>query len=97
MSLPLVIIKITDKFDKQFSKIDRASQRRISLELEKLTSNRYAGEKLVRDLKGYYSLHCDDFRVIYHVDDSDEVILLAVGHRNRIYANVHRCVQIARN
>ena len=89
-------MKVTDKFDKQFSKIDRASQKRISSELEKLTNDRYAGMKLVRELKGYYSLHCDDFRVIYQVDDkADEVILVAVGHRNRIYANVQRCVQIA--
>jgi mRNA interferase RelE/StbE len=42
------------------------------------------GEPLRRSLQGYRKLRVGDYRVIYRVD-SNEIIVLKIGHRKEIY------------
>ena len=85
-------IRASDKFDKQFAKLDKPNQILVNAEIEKLKENPELGEKLTRELRGYYSLHCDNFRVIYLLASASEnlISLVWVGHRSRVYEDFTR-------
>lgn len=83
-------IETTARFDKEFKKLDRYTQRMIKGWIEKnLTGTedpRQHGRGLTADRSGQWRYRIGDYRLICHIDDNRLIILaLSVGHRREVY------------
>lgn len=80
----------TNKFRKEFKKLDRSVQKLIKHWIEKNLINtnepRIHGKALKASLKGYWRYRINNYRLIVEIDD-DRLIIFAldIGHRREIY------------
>lgn len=85
-------VETTDRFDKEFRKLDRYTQRIIKSWIVKNLVNtdnpRLHGKGLTANRSGQWRYRIGDYRLICQIDDDILVILaLTVGHRREIYEN----------
>lgn len=83
-------VETTPRFDKEFRKLDRYTQRMLKGWIEKNlmgTDNpRSHGKGLTANRSGQWRYRIGDYRLICHIDDGKLVILaLTVGHRSEVY------------
>ncbi|WP_198002016.1 type II toxin-antitoxin system RelE family toxin [Archaeoglobus veneficus] len=82
-------IKITPEFEKSFKELtkkDKILAERLAKAIKKLSDYPYFGKPLSYEYSGCWSLHVGKYRIVYEIDEnSKEVWLLAVGHREKIY------------
>lgn len=83
-------VRTTPRFDKEFKKLDRYTQRMLSAwidkNLEKCENPRAFGKGLTANLRGQWRYRIGDYRIICIIEDNELVILaLTVGHRKDIY------------
>ena len=83
-------VETTPRFDKEFKKLDRYTQRMIKGWIDKNlmgTDNpRQHGKGLTANRSGQWRYRIGDYRLLCHIDDGKLVILaLSVGHRREIY------------
>ncbi|MEE1109582.1 MAG: type II toxin-antitoxin system RelE/ParE family toxin [Lachnospiraceae bacterium] len=84
-------LETTSRFDKEFKKLDRYTQRMIKAWIEKnlvgCTDPRIHGKGLTANRSGQWRYRIGDYRLICSIEDSRLVILaLSVGHRGEIYS-----------
>ncbi|MEM3696023.1 MAG: type II toxin-antitoxin system RelE/ParE family toxin [Candidatus Bathyarchaeia archaeon] len=77
-------IRFTPRFLKNIKALNREIQVRIIREINMLKTNPYLGKPLRGEWKGVYSLRIGDYRVLYQIK-KNQVFLLVVGHRKRVY------------
>ena len=85
-------VETTTRFDKEFRKLDRYTQRLIKGWIVKNlidTENpRLHGKGLPANRSGQWRYRIGDYRLICHIDDGKLIILaLSVGHRREVYIN----------
>ena len=83
-------VNTTPRFDKEFKKLDKYTQRMlvawIDKNLENCTNPRIYGKGLTSNRRGQWRYRIDDYRIICNIEDNKLVILaLTVGHRRDIY------------
>ena len=83
-------VKTTARFDREFKKLDRYTQRIIkgwiTKNLENCSDPRQHGKALTADLQGLWRYRIGDYRIICEINDNRLVILaLSIGHRREIY------------
>jgi len=81
-------ILVTNRFEKDFRKLPKRIQRRLSEMLVLLSRNPFAFEVLAGDFKGLRKIRVGDYRLIYKIDsenDEKTVRLLFVAHRRNVY------------
>lgn len=84
-------VETTARFDKEFRKLDRYTQRMIKGWIDKNlvdTDNpRSHGKGLTANRSGQWRYRIGDYRLICQINDGKLVILaLSVGHRSEVYA-----------
>ena len=77
-------IGFAPSFQRRIRALDREVQIRILRGVDILKTNPYAGKPLRGEMRGVYSLRIGDYRILYNIK-GNEVSLLLVGHRKRIY------------
>ena len=85
MRLMTYTLETTSRFDKEFKKLDRYTQRMIKAWIEKnlvgCTDPRIHGKGLTANRSGQWRYRIGDYRLICSIEDSRLVILaLSVGH-----------------
>ena len=83
-------VNTTPRFDKEFKKLDKYTQRMlvawINKNLENCTNPRIYGKGLTSNRRGQWRYRIGDYRIICNIEDNKLVILaLTVGHRRDIY------------
>ena len=83
-------VETTERFDKEFKKLDRYTQRMIKAWIEKNLEGceepRSQGKALTANRKGQWRYRIGDYRLICLIEDNKLIILaLSVGHRREIY------------
>jgi mRNA interferase RelE/StbE len=83
-------VETTARFDKDFKKLDRYTQRMIKNWIDKNlveTENpRQHGKGLTANRSGQWRYRIGDYRLICQIEDDKLVILaLSVGHRREVY------------
>lgn len=83
-------VETTSRFDKEFKKLDKYTQRMIKAWIEKNLENcadpRQHGKGLTANRSGQWRYRIGDYRLICHIEDDRLVILaLSVGHRKDVY------------
>ena len=82
-------IVTTDKFDKEFKKLDRQTQRIIKAWIDKnlmgCENPRIHGKGLTANRSGQWRYRVGDYRILADIrDDEIVLVLIDVGHRSRI-------------
>ncbi len=85
-------IETTARFDKEFKKLDRYTQRMIKGWIEKNLQDcqnpRLHGKGLTANRSGQWRYRIGDYRLLCQIDDGKLVILaLSVGHRREVYGS----------
>lgn len=85
-------IETTARFDKEFKKLDRYTQRMIKGWIEKNLQDcqnpRLHGKGLTANRSGQWRYRIGDYRLLRQIDDGKLVILaLSVGHRREVYGS----------
>jgi mRNA interferase RelE/StbE len=84
-------LRFTKRFDKQFRKLDRSIQHEILKEIENLKQHPEIGEKLKGVLSDFWKLRVKDYRVIYRIHTSQNILEIAfVDHRKHVYEELER-------
>lgn len=83
-------VEITPRFEKDFKKLDRYTQRMIRSWIDKNLVNcgapRLHGKALITNRKGRWRYRIGDYRLICHIEDEVLLILaLSIGYRKEIY------------
>ena len=83
-------IETTARFNKEFKKLDKYTQRMIKGWIEKdlvgEENPRRHGKGLTANRSGQWRYRIGDYRLLCHIDDGKLIILaLSVGHRREIY------------
>lgn len=83
-------IEITPRFEKEFKKLDRYTQRMIKAWIDKnlvgCEDPKAHGKALTANLKGMWRYRIGDYRMICLIEDDKLVITaLNIGHRKEIY------------
>ena len=85
-------IETTARFDKEFKKLDRYTQRMIKGWIEKNLQDcqnpRLHGKGLTANHSGQWRYRIGDYRLLCQINDGKLVILaLSVGHRREVYGS----------
>ena len=85
-------VETTARFNKEFKKLDKYTQRLIKAWIEKnlvgTEDPRRHGKGLTANRNGQWRYRIGDYRLICNIDDGRLVILaLSVGHRREVYDN----------
>lgn len=84
-------VETTERFDREFKKLDRYTQRMIKSWIMKHLSGcedpRATGKGLTSNRSGQWRYRIGDYRLICDIQDDKLVILaLTVGHRREVYS-----------
>ena len=83
-------LEFSKRFDRQFSKLDKSTQRYIFnwliKQLDNVENPRYSGKSLTGNKQGLWRYRIGNYRVIVDISDTNCVIIaVEVGHRKFIY------------
>ena len=83
-------VETTVRFDREFKKLDRYTQRMIKAWIDKnlvdCSDLRQHGKGLTANRSDHWRYRIGDYRLICEIRDSELVILaLTVGHRREVY------------
>ena len=83
-------VETTSRFDREFRKLDRYTQKMVKAWIEKNLINcddpRIHGKGLTANRSGQWRYRIGDYRMICLIEDDRLVILaLSIGHRSNIY------------
>lgn len=86
-------VETTSRFDKEFKKLDRYTQRMVKAwidkNLEGCTDPRQHGKGLTANHSGQWRYRIGDYRLICEIEDDRLVILaLNIGHRREVYTRI---------
>ena len=85
-------VATTARFDREFKKLDRYTQRMIKSWIDKnlvgCLDPRQHGKGLTANRSGQWRYRIGNYRLICEINDNELIILaLSVGHRREIYGN----------
>ena len=83
-------LEFSKRFDRQFSKLDKSTQRYIFnwliKHLDNVENPRYSGKSLTGNKQGLWRYRIGNYRVIVDISDTNcMIIAVEVGHRKFIY------------
>lgn len=86
----MYLIETTSRFDKEFKKLDKYTQRMLKSWIEKhlvgCENPRLYGKGLTANRSGQWRYRIGDYRLLCEIKDEELIILaLTVGHRRDIY------------
>lgn len=80
----------SERADRDLGKLPPEVRKRIVSKLEFVCKNDIVllnSKQLVGSLGGFYRLRVGDYRIIFDCLDSNQILILRVGHRKDIYIN----------
>ena len=68
-------------------------KKKVKASLKIILSEPYAGKALMEELSGLRSFRLSSFRIIYRIKEPEQIELVAIGPRERIYQETFRRIQ----
>ena len=68
-------------------------QKKVKASLKIILSEPYSGKALMEELLGLRSFRISSFRIIYRIKEPEQIELVAIGPRERIYRETFRMIQ----
>jgi mRNA-degrading endonuclease RelE of RelBE toxin-antitoxin system len=76
---------LTNTFQKKFLKLPKNIQSRIDEVIKVIFQNPLAGKKLMGELEGEYTYRIGKYRIIYYLDEMQNIWIETVSHRKDVY------------
>jgi mRNA interferase RelE/StbE len=77
---------LSNKFDKEFSRLEKKLQDRVVEGLKEIKENPYEGKLLKGKLKEMFSWRVGKYRILYQIQrDKLLIIVINVEHRKQVY------------
>jgi mRNA-degrading endonuclease RelE of RelBE toxin-antitoxin system len=80
----MVKVTYTDKFEKEFKKVDGSIKEKALKQIKKIIENPEFGKPLRYDLKGERTIYVKPYRIIYAFFD-EEIQFLRFEYRKEVY------------
>jgi len=68
-------------------------KKKVKSSLKLILSDPYSGKSLMDELSGLRSFRVSSFRIIYQIKGPEQIELVAIGPRERIYEETFRIIQ----
>ncbi len=68
-------------------------KKKVKACLKIILSEPYSGKALMDELSGLRSFRISSFRIIYRIKEPEQIELVAIGPRERIYEETFRIIQ----
>jgi mRNA interferase RelE/StbE len=68
-------------------------KRKVKASLKIILSEPYSGKALMDELSGLRSFRVSSFRIVYRIKEPEQIELVAIGPRERIYKETFRMIQ----
>ena len=68
-------------------------KKKVKASLKIILSEPYSGKTLMDELSGLRSFRISSFRIIYRIKEPEQIELVAIGPRGRIYEETFRIIQ----
>ena len=68
-------------------------KKKVKASLEIILSEPHSGNALMDELSGLRSFRVRSFRIIYRIKETEQIELVAIGPRERIYEETFRMIQ----
>jgi len=68
-------------------------KKKVKSSLKMILSGPHSGKALAGELAGLGSLRVSSFRIIYKIEDPEQIELVAMGPRERIYEETFRALR----
>ncbi len=68
-------------------------KKKVKASLKIILSEPYSGKALMDELSGLRSFRISSFRIIYRIKEPEQIELVAIGPRKRIYQETFRMIQ----
>jgi len=68
-------------------------KKKVKASLKIILSEPYSGKALMDELSGLRSFRISSFRIIYRIKEPEQIELVAIGPRERIYGETFRIIQ----
>jgi mRNA interferase RelE/StbE len=68
-------------------------KKKVKASLKIILSEPYSGKTLMDELSGLRSFRISSFRIIYRIKEPEQIELVAMGPRERIYEETFRMIQ----
>ncbi len=72
-------------------------KKKVKASLKIILSEPYSGKALMDELSGLRSFRISSFRIIYRIKGPEQIELIAIGPRERIYEETFRITQKGNN
>ena len=76
---------LTNTFKKRFQNLPQNAQKRVKESLLLIHKKPFSGKKLMGDLEGEFSYRVGQYRIIYFIDENDNIWIETVRHRKNAY------------
>jgi mRNA interferase RelE/StbE len=74
-------------------KMHPSLKKKVKASLKIILSEPYSGKTLMDELSGLRSFRISSFRIIYRIKEPEQIELVAIGPRERIYEETFRIIQ----
>ncbi len=79
-------VALSKDAQKQYERLPKPQQLKISKKLIELEQNPYVGKKLEGELKGIYSLRVWPYRILYEINRDKQIVQVhKIAHRQGVY------------
>ena len=68
-------------------------KKKVEASLKIIASEPHSGKTLMDELSGLRSFRVSSFRIIYRIEEPEQIELVAIGPRERIYEETFRMIQ----
>lgn len=76
---------LTKTFQKRFSKLPKTIQNKIETALKEIYLDLHSGKRLLGELEGEFSFRVGTYRIIYCIDEQENIWIETVRHRKNAY------------
>jgi mRNA-degrading endonuclease RelE of RelBE toxin-antitoxin system len=76
---------LTKTFQKRFSKLPKTIQNKIETALKEIYLDPYSGKRLLGELEGEFSFRVGTYRIIYCINEQENIWIETVRHRKNAY------------
>ena len=83
-------LNLANTFQKKYQTLPKGLQSGIEKALREISKNPYAGNKLIGDLEGEYSYKFSRYRIIFFVDEKQNIWIETVSRRKDVYRKKKR-------
>lgn len=84
-------VQLTNTAQKELRRLPKKVKQQVANALDALEKDPRVGSPLHWQLKGYWSYHTGNYRIIYEIDDNNKIVLVNhIKHRRNVYRNMQR-------